>query len=97
MNYEKQFFINLVHKLQNNNPYFVKKIITVYHAVSFFHFKISLMMNLHFEHSSGEDNYDLYKLQDNCLTIINQIVRPFIHICNVSFQTGVFPDKMKIA
>ena len=29
--------------------------------------------------------------------IINQIVRPFVHICNVSFQTGVFPDKMKIA
>ena len=29
--------------------------------------------------------------------IINQIVRPLVHICNVSFQTGVFPDKMKIA
>ena len=30
-------------------------------------------------------------------TIITQIVRPFVHICNVSVQTGVFPDKMKIA
>ena len=29
--------------------------------------------------------------------IITQIVRPFVHICNVTFQTGVFPDKMKIA
>ena len=29
--------------------------------------------------------------------IITQIVRPFVHICNVYFQTGVFPDKMKIA
>ena len=29
--------------------------------------------------------------------LITQIVRPFVHICNVSFQTGVFPDKMKIA
>ena len=29
--------------------------------------------------------------------IIIQIVRPFVHMCNVSFQTGVFPDKMKIA
>ena len=48
MNYVKQFFINLVQKLQNNNPYFVKmEFITVYHAVPFFHFKISLMMNLH--------------------------------------------------
>ena len=28
--------------------------------------------------------------------LINQIVRPFVHICNVSFQTGVFPDKIKI-
>ena len=29
--------------------------------------------------------------------IITQIVRPFVHICNISFQTGVFPDKMKIS
>ena len=29
--------------------------------------------------------------------IITQIVRPFVHICNVSFHTGVFPDKIKIA
>ena len=29
--------------------------------------------------------------------IVTQIVRTFVHICNVSFQTGVFPDKMKIA
>ena len=28
---------------------------------------------------------------------ITQIVRPFVHICKLSFQTGVFPDKMKIA
>ena len=48
MNYVKQFFINLEKNLQNNNPYFVKiEFITVYHAVPFFHFKISLMMNLH--------------------------------------------------
>ena len=46
MNYVKQFVINLVKQLQNNNPYFVKmEFITVYHAVAFFHFKISLMMN----------------------------------------------------
>ena len=25
------------------------------------------------------------------------IVKPFAHICNVSFQTGVFPNNMKIA
>ena len=29
--------------------------------------------------------------------VISKIVKPFAHICNVSFQTGVFPSKMKIA
>ena len=29
--------------------------------------------------------------------IISKIVKPFAHLCNVSFQTGVFPNKMKIA
>ena len=29
--------------------------------------------------------------------VITTIVKPFGHICNVSFQTGVFPSKMKIA
>ena len=29
--------------------------------------------------------------------VISQIVRPFVHICNVYSETGVFPDKMKIA
>jgi len=29
--------------------------------------------------------------------VISKIVKPFGHICNVSFQTGVFPNKMKIA
>ena len=28
--------------------------------------------------------------------VISKIVKPFAHICNVSFQTGVFPNKMKI-
>ena len=29
--------------------------------------------------------------------VISKIVKPFAHICNVSFQAGVFPNKMKIA
>ena len=29
--------------------------------------------------------------------VISKIVKPFAHICNVSFQTGVFPYKMKRA
>ena len=27
--------------------------------------------------------------------VISKIVKPFAHICNVSFQTGVFPNKMR--
>lgn len=30
-------------------------------------------------------------------TIIDNILKPLTHICNVSLQTGTFPDKMKIA
>ena len=29
--------------------------------------------------------------------IIDNIVKPFTHICNQSFQTGIFPNKMKTA
>ena len=29
--------------------------------------------------------------------VINKIVQPFGHMCNVSFQTGVFPSKTEIA
>ena len=29
--------------------------------------------------------------------VITKIVQPFGHMCNVSFQTSVFPSKMKIA
>ena len=29
--------------------------------------------------------------------VITKIVKPFGYICNVFFQTGVFPSKMKIA
>ena len=28
--------------------------------------------------------------------VISKIVQLFAHICNVSFQTGVFPNKMKL-
>ena len=31
------------------------------------------------------------------MNVISKIVKPFAHMCNVSFQTGVFPNKMKIA
>ena len=30
-------------------------------------------------------------------TMINEIVNPLNHICNVYFQTGVFPDQINIA
>ena len=29
--------------------------------------------------------------------VITKIFKPFTHICNVSFETGFFPNKMKIA
>ena len=29
--------------------------------------------------------------------IVNQVVDPFLHICNSSFNKGVYPDAMEIA
>ena len=29
--------------------------------------------------------------------VINLIIEPLIHVCNLSLGTGMFPDKMKIA
>ena len=30
-------------------------------------------------------------------TIFKSLVHPFVHVCNLSFNTGIFPDNMKIA
>ena len=38
-----------------------------------------------------------FKNMSMITTIINEIVKPLTHICNVTFQTGVFPNQMKIA
>ena len=27
----------------------------------------------------------------------SSVVQPFLYICNLSFQSGIFPDKIKIA
>ena len=29
--------------------------------------------------------------------IVNQVVDPFLHICNLSFNKGIFTDAMKVA
>ena len=29
--------------------------------------------------------------------IVNQVVDPFLHICNLSFYKGIFPGAMKVA
>ena len=43
--------------------------------------------------SSDEDSISMALIKQ----IITCVANPFTHICNVSFRTGVFPDKMKIA
>ena len=56
------------------------------------------------------DDLEIIRIVQNCKTkrptdfsnfsllkkVISKLVKPFAHICNVSFQTGVFPNKMKI-
>ena len=51
-----------------------------------------------FQHLKNKMSTDCVDIDMNMIkTIISQIVKPFSHICNVSFQTGIFPSKMKIA
>ena len=45
------------------------------------------------KNSYGYDNVDTNVLKG----VIDQIVEPMTHICNRSFETGIFPDDMKIA
>ena len=46
-------------------------------------------------------NKTSYDADDINMTIIKSvfqsILKPFVHICNKSFQSGVFPEKMKLA
>ena len=39
------------------------------------------------------ENLSMYTIKN----IIPSIVKPFTYICNLSFLTGIFPDKMKNA
>ena len=34
---------------------------------------------------------------DTVANVVSVICKPLAHICNISFRTGVFPSKMKIA
>ena len=43
---------------------------------------------------STDCNYLNFSMVKN---IIAHIVKPLKHICNVSFNTGIFPNQMKIA
>ena len=43
--------------------------------------------------SSDCDNINMLIIKST----FSSILQPFLYICNLSFQTGIFPDKMKIA
>lgn len=43
--------------------------------------------------SSDWNDIDMFLIKK----ILSGIVAPLTHICNLSFKTGTFPDKMKVA
>ena len=45
------------------------------------------------KHSCDVDDISMYIVKNS----FKAIVTPFLHICNLSFSTGVFPDGMKVA
>ena len=52
-----------------------------------------IVNNLKSKKSSDCDDIDMCTVK----RVIKEIVQPLTYICNLSFSTGVFPDKMKIA
>ena len=41
---------------------------------------------------------DAYDIDMHILkTVVKHVSKPFIHICNISFESSVFPNKMKLA
>ena len=42
--------------------------------------------------SKDKDGFNMYIMKK----IVNQVVDPFLHICNLSFNKGIFPDAMKV-
>ena len=45
------------------------------------------------KYSCGFDNISMYVIKN----VIGSIVKPLVYICNLSLQTGVFPNDMKVA
>ena len=46
----------------------------------------------------GKDSRDCYGLSMNVVKqLVGVIVKPFTHACNLSLNTGVFPDCLKLA
>ena len=43
--------------------------------------------------STDSDDFNMYTIKK----IANEIIDPFLYICNLSFSKGVFPESMKIA
>ena len=54
---------------------------------------LNIVAQFEFEKSKDHDDINMFCLK----YVIDSIVKPITYICNQSFITGVFPDKMKIA
>ena len=54
---------------------------------------INIVGNCKNKKSTGYDGIDMTIIKQ----VIYHIIKPFTHLCNNSFENGVFPSKMKIA
>lgn len=70
---------------QNTNSMFIKSV----HESEI----LAIVNKLKNKRSTDHTNLDMSLIKE----IINSIVTPLTHICNQSFKTGIFPNKMKTA
>ena len=53
---------------------------------------IDIVNTLENKLSKDKDDFNMSLMKK----IVNQVVDPFLHICNISLNKGVYPDAMKI-
>ncbi len=72
-------------KAESCNPFFLTKLVRVK--------LLPLPSKLKSKNSCDSDGLDMYIVKET----IRCIIRPLKYIINLSFNTGSFPDKMKVA
>ena len=54
---------------------------------------LTVMKQCNGKSSTGYDGINMFVMKK----VISHLAKPLTYICNTSFETGIFPDNMKVA